>query len=326
MFKSVSAGKLSNETFKNGVSLVLVLFLTGCSSISLDAAKSLSVTGKNVATQTQENIFVSDNEYLRARDSEALMHGVSGTVGLESYNNILALFSNIHQELLTRTVVFEKLSDVYDSFGDLAGLEASKETQAALGNLGGAINEYAKAVNSKPPISSDTTAVISEIGGLIAEEIQKAKIKEASKQIRSNLEEFLQLLETPLVREQMNGFKQFLASDRKTAIITLWNAGLYDPTPLLNDIGADVGLTAQKDASKLLASSPVLTGAMGEIIDKRLTHKSELIERSYDVSLSSIRNLIAEHKKLEEGQELDLARLREIVSRLKGIAALLAKS
>src|SRR5262245_1680802 len=60
--------------------LALIALLTlGCSSISPEAARRLSVTGQNTAVQAQQNTLVSDQEYLRARDSEALLHGFSGT-------------------------------------------------------------------------------------------------------------------------------------------------------------------------------------------------------------------------------------------------------
>lgn len=304
--------------------LLILLLATGCSSISIDAAKSLSATGRSVAVQTQQNILVSDIEYLRARDVEALLHGYNGSTDSVIYIAILKSYNDIHKELSQRTVVFENLTDVYDAFGNLAELDASKATETALGNLGGAINEYAKVIKSNQPISKDSTAVISKIGGLISGEIQKAKIKEASNQIQGELIKFLKLLETPIVREQMQGFKQFLATDRKDAIKLLWQEGLFDPTPLLNDIGADAALTAQKDVANVMKSKPALTNALGEVIDKRLEFKIDLIEQAYSASIKSIKKLIAEHEKLEEGKELDLVGLQAIVSQLRAIVTLLS--
>ena len=59
--------------------ILVALLISGCSSISVEGARQLSLTGGNVAVQAQQNIFVSDKEYLRDRDSEALLHGFSGT-------------------------------------------------------------------------------------------------------------------------------------------------------------------------------------------------------------------------------------------------------
>ena len=52
----------------------------------------------------------------------------------------------------------------------------------------------------------------------------------------------------------------------------------------------------------------------------------DLIVQGYDSSLAALRQLIAQHKKLEEGEPLDLSRLRAIVAQLRGIAVLLART
>jgi hypothetical protein len=313
------------------IQMLMVLFLvtfmiSACAGVNIEATRALSMTGRNVALQTQQNIFVSDKEYLRARDSEALLHGFSGTTESENYTNILKLYDDIHRELAKRSVVFEKLADLYDAFGELAGLDAGEQTERALGNLGGAIEDYAEQIKQPSPIYSGTTAVISKIGGLVATEIQKAKIKEASIQIRARVEDIQKLLENELVREQMTGFQEFLLSDRKAAFVKLWDAEVYDPTPLLNDFGADVGLVAQKDVTTLIKTNKALKDALVEVLDKRLAIKSELIRQGYDASLGALRHLVTEHKKLEQGEPLDLTRLRAIVAELRGIAVLLAKA
>lgn len=321
----------SAVSIRGKIQMLMVLFLvmfmiSACAGINIEATRALSMTGRNAAIQMQQNIFVSDKEYLRARDSEALLHGFSGTTRLGKYTEILKLYNEIHWELAKRSVVFEKLADLYDAFGELAGLDAGEQTEKALGDIGGAIKEYAEQLKQPPPIYSDTTAVISKIGGLVATEIQKAKIKEASIQIRARVEDIQKLLENKLIREQMTGFQEFLLSDRKAAFVKLWDAGVYDPTPLLNDFGADVGLVAQKYVTTLIKTNKELKDALAEVLDKRLTIKSELTKQSYDASLGVLKHLVTEHKKLEQGKPLDLTRLRAIVAELRSIAVLLTKA
>lgn len=307
--------------------LLLIVFLaSACSGISIESARQLSASGRNVAVQARQNVLVSDHEYLRARDSEALLHGFSGTTGSNKYTEILKLYDNIHQELARRSVVFDKLADLYDAFGNLAGFDAGDQTETALGNLGGAIEEYAKQIKQPSLISSETTAVIARIGGLIATQIQKAKIKEASIQIRARVGAFLKLLENPLVRGQVEGFRKVLISDVKAALSMLWDAGVYDPKPLLDDLGAPGGLAAQKDAAQVVKNNQKLREALGEVLDKRLTRQTELIEEGYNASLKALVQLMDEHKKLEEGTPLDLTRLRAVVAQLRGIVVLLVKA
>lgn len=308
--------------------LFFVIFvISACASVNIDSARTLGKAGRSVAVQAQQNIMVSDKEYLRARDSEALLHGYSGTTQSDAYMQLLDSYGVIQQELAKRSVVFEKLADLYDAFGELAGLDAGAQTEKALGDLGGAIAEYAKQVKQPALLSSDATAAISKIGGIIASEIQKAKIKEASILIRERVNAFQELLGSKLVREQMTGFRELLASDRKVAFIILWDAGVYDPKPLLDDFGADAGLVAQNNVAALIKSNRQLGNALKEVLDKRLARNQfDLIEKSYDASLAALRHLVSEHKKLEQGEPLDLGRLQAIVAELRGVVVLLGKA
>lgn len=313
---------------KIGTTMVLLLaaFLSSaCSGINIEAAKNLGVTGRSVALQMQQNIFVSDDEYLRARDGEAVFHGFTGTTDSDLYKKILKNYDAIHQELAKRSVVFEKLASLYDAFGELAGLDAGGQTEKALASLGGAIEEYSKQINQPSPIYSDTTAVISKIGGLAATEIQKTKIKEASIQIRARVEDTQKLLGDKLVREQMMGFRQSLTTVKKTAFTLMWGQGVYDPKPLLDDFGADAGLVAKKEVAAGIKPETQLGKALLEVLEKRLAMKADLIERSYDASLKALGGLISEHKKLEQGSPLDLTRLQAIAAELRGIVVLLTK-
>jgi len=306
--------------------LLLFVFLSGCSRINIEAAKSLSATGREAALQTQQNVLVSYKEYLRARDCEAFQHGLSGNTKSEAYEEILNNYSEIQQELTKRSIVFEKLADLYDAFGELSGFDAGGQTENALGDLSVAVNEYATVFHQKPLISDKTTDVISKIGGLVATEIQKAKIKKASALIQERVKALVGLFENPLVREQLAGYRQRLTKNRKEAFLKLWEAGVYDPKPILDDFGEDVGLTAQKEAPGIINSKPNLGKAITEVLDKRLEMKSELIQEGYDAGLKALKQLVTEHKKLEQGKPLDLTYLRTITAELRNIAGLLAKT
>ncbi len=299
---------------------------SACASINIDSAKTLGKAGRSVAVQTQQNIMVSDKEYLRARDSEALLHGYSGTTQSTLYMQLLNSYDEIQQELAKRSVVFEKIANLYDAFGELASLDAGAQTEKAIGELSGAITEYAKQVKQPVPLSDSATTLISKTGGMVATQIQKAKIRETSTQIREKVDAFRQLLENKLVREQMTGFREALASSRKAAFIMLWDAGVYDPKPLFDEFGQDAGLVAQNNVAALIKSNPQLGNAVKEVLDKRLARSQfNLIEKAYDVSLAALKNLVSEHKKLEDGELLDLARLQATVAELRGIVVLLGK-
>ncbi|VVQ18759.1 hypothetical protein PS925_04488 [Pseudomonas fluorescens] len=306
---------------------LLVLFgIGGCSSISLESAKSLSSAGESFTVQAKAAVFVSESEFQLARDSEALMHGYSNTTTDDQYQEILSLSEKLNGELSKRAAVLDKLGEVYSAFGSLAAINTAGDTESAIDKLGASINEYATARGKEQPVKASVAGVISKVGGVTAGEIQKRRVKEVSVEIRLRLIVFKNLLADPLVASQMQSYKSHVGSSYGAAVRQLWDSGLYDPTQLLNDFGSVSGMTAQKDALKTINSSPPLQRAFREFLAKRQEQKLTLIAESYDSTLSILGKLIGDHEKLEKGEELNLARIREMTARLKEIVSIISKA
>lgn len=308
--------------------LATVLLLTSpltaaCSGVSVQAARQLAVTGRETAVQAKQTSVVSEKEYARALEGEAMQHGASGN--LEKLKEIVSRYDDVRKELANRVIVYDRFADLYDAFGDLAGIDAAHEVETALGNLSGAIGDYARQMKLTPPASSDATNAIATIGGLVAAEIQKAKLKKASTLIRGELEKFAKLLGDPLVRTQVTGFRKLLQADAAAALIALWKEGALDPKPLLDDMGSPARLAAVKEAQQVLTSKPSLKNGLTAVLRQRLSRQSDLIDQGYAASLQALNRLATEHKKLEEDQALDLARLREVVAQLRTLVELLTR-
>lgn len=305
--------------------LLTALAIAGCSSVSIDTAKQLAASGVEVSNNSQANIFATEDEFQRAIDAEAFFHGRSGTADSTLYKEIIKKANKVNTELAARTVVFDNLTTVYTEFANLAGIDASTDIETAINGLGSAINGYAVAVGqTSAPISESATGVIAKIGGIVAEEIQKRKVVEASALIRVRLNEFAGLFENKLVRTQMVSFQETLAQNRTTAIDFLWNSGVYKPDMILNQMGATAGLTVHEDVTKVVSEDPKLRMGLDEVIRQRLNHSKGLIGAGYNASVQAVRALIAEHLKLEKGEDLNLTRLRQIVGELQRITNLLS--
>lgn len=305
------------------VLLVAALVTAACSGLSVGAARQLAVTGRETAVLAKQTSVVSEKDYARALDGEAMQHGASGN--LEKLEEIVTTYDDVRRELANRAIVFDRLADLYDAFGDLAGIDAAHEVETAIGKLNGAIGDYAKQMKLTPPVSSDATNAIATIGGLVAAEIQKAKLKKASALIRGELEQFAKLLDNPLVRTQVTGFRRLLQQDAAAGLIILWEGGALDPKPLLDDMGSPAGLAAAKEAQQVLTSKPLLKNGLTAVLRQRLSRQSDLIDQGYAASLQALNRLAREHKKLEEEQPLDLARLREVVGQLRTVVELLTR-
>jgi hypothetical protein len=308
-----------------GQSLVgafLVVCLVGCSSLSIESAKSLGIVGQEASVQNTANIFASDDEYQRAMDAEAFFHGFAG---MRVPQQLSDNYETIQAELSARKIVFSKLGDVYDAFSGLAAINAATGVETAINGLGDAVNGYAAALNKSPVISSSAQGVIARIGGLTAAEIQKKKTKQSSMLIRGWLIAFARLFEDPLARTQMVTFKQSLAQNRASVILLLWKKGVFDPSPLIDEMGADAGLKASKEAIKIVndQNDKTVRGGLEEVIVARLNRKINLIEKGYDASVKIVNELIVKHEKLEDGEELNLTQLRQIIAELQSITELL---
>ncbi len=58
--------------------LIILVYLTGCSTLNIDTAKNLSAAGQAVSFQSAAGIFASDEKYQGAMDAEAFFHGYAG--------------------------------------------------------------------------------------------------------------------------------------------------------------------------------------------------------------------------------------------------------
>lgn len=296
--------------------MLLLALATSCSTLHLESAKNLAAIGKESTIMSVGNIFVSNDAYLRAMDAEAFFHGYAGTVVPSQLNSD---YQRIQQELCARKVVFAKLSECYEAFHNLAIFNTTYSVESSINELGDAVNGYAKILNKNLLLSATDKNSIASIGGYATRRVHSRRVACASRLIRERLEELAKLLEEPSFKTEMTTFNQNLTSSRAAAITLLWEQGLLDPTPLINELAGDAGLKAGKDAAKIITSlggTPLKNG-LALMVTTRMQRRSGLIEQSYDASAAIIRELIARHRELEKGEVLTPIELRGMITELQ---------
>lgn len=300
----------------------LLLLMSGCTSLNIESARTLGAVGKEVSIQSSGNAFVSNDDYQRAMDAEAFFHGIAGRSVPQKLSDDYKI---IQAELGARKIVFSRLWDVYDAFSSLAAIDAVSTTEAAINSLGDSINGYAAVRKMEPVISGKAKGAIAQIGALGIGDMQKEKIKRSSVLIRERLTALSELLMDPLVRAQMTGFKQNLAQTRASAIRILWGKGVFDPSPLIDQLGTDAGLKASKEVTQIINNpkDTTIRDGLNGVIVTRLNRRIDLIEQGYDSSINALKELIKKHEELESGEELSLTRLRQILAEFQRIADLL---
>lgn len=311
---------------KRSALIFLALFasaiLSGCSTLNLESAKELATAGQETSASAKTSIFVTDDEFQRAMDAEAFFHGVARS---DVPKELSVQYDAVKKEFASRKQIFEMLGELYAEFGKLASVDATG-METAINNFGTAVNEYAASQNREAVVSKTSLAAFSKIGAMLTKEMQKEEVKKASELIRTRLEAFNVLFSDPLVKTQLMSFKEALAANRSSVMLLLWKKGVYDPTPLLNEMGSDSGLIASKDAGKIVQSDAMVAGGLNGAISSRIERKMRMAESSYVASVKSISLLIEKHNKLEKGEEINIGTLKQQLSELQAITAALMPS
>lgn len=270
--------------------------LSGCSSVRIDAAGHLGDTGQETAAALAETLFLSDAFVDQAADIDTFVfyYEAGGAVPPEleaQRKELLDGYKMIHEEFKHRRQVFAELGIAYQHFADLADKGAELETAAAVDRLGSAVNKYAESRGKAAVFSGSAQKALPQLGWLAAAELKKKRIKQASVLIRERLSAFAALLNDPLVKEEILGFQKNLSGLEGDRLQVLWDAGLFDPSPLLDQVGAGTGLQAAVNVGETLRKDKPLSDSLGKVIESRLRRNAEAIEANYHASLKTLEEL-----------------------------------
>jgi len=89
--------------------------------------------------------------------------------------------------------------------------------------------------------------------------------------------------------------------------------------PVLDQMAADAGLRAGSDAAVIVRNSKRIGNGLQAVMTDRLNNTVSLIDKGYDTTLDALRELIAEHEKLEKGESVTNAQLLQIIYGLQTV-------
>lgn len=301
----------------------LALFLLqACRSLDIDSATTLAQEGQHVAAAASSQIFASDMEFRNASEAEIFMHAYAD---VQTPDRIIETSNIIMQELSKRKTVFSRLADVYAALYDLASNDAPARMETAINTFGDAVNDYGTTLGSAHFISGESVTVAGAIGRAALTAKKKKMIMQSSALIRERLKRLQQMLENPLVRQQMVTWKTNLAQNRAAVIQMLMIHGVLDTTPLLDRMGSDAGLQGATDASEIIRKNQRLRNGLEQVIAYRLQNNLLAIDKGYDAASAAIRELIVMHETLEKGEPLTVAAVRSTIAELQSLADRLNK-
>jgi len=318
---------------RNLTILLYFFVLTGCSSLSLNSASELSVTGQEIAGAAKNGIFSGRDVLNNALDAEAMAHGEfsenirpcgNSDFRYTSYETTLCKMESIDREMVSRSVVFDDLSELYAALGSLTNYDASTEVEEGVVQLSGSVNDYGKifSLDIAQP-SESNVGIVSGISGLLTKEKQKQSIKSSSQRIRLILENLIEVMENELVKEQINGFHIFLVNKHQSAVEEFISKGIYDVGAVFESFGESAGLTVKNAKTNPVFNDEKILLGVKELIKQRFRRQREALSRNYDNSIKGLKLLVSEHKKLEKGEEMNLKRRTQILNDLNYYTGLL---
>jgi hypothetical protein len=294
--------------------------LTGCASQTLSSGSSLATAGQAAASQMSGSVTLSSNSLQQVRTALAFEDGYNGqfgaSQGLQSQIAIYQRNLRVYSKMLT------SLQSAYAALGSLSGYNAAGNFGTAINSLGGDINAFAKITGSKTaPLSSSAINAVGAIGGQALAFHQAQRVKAGSAKIAVQLSQIIAILSEPHVRNQVVPAQELIQGDINQAATTLFNAHLYSYTPLVDQLGAPLGLKTLPNADATVDKDPRVSAGLRNVEQAQSAAQVAAIGQLYDTNLGALRALLPLHKQLEDGRPLNTAAIAAIISQIETIAS-----
>jgi hypothetical protein len=301
-------------TRRLAVALVAIALVSGCSTVVIGDAQRLAQTGSKAASSMEAAVTVPRDQLDRYVRSEYLRSGLQPGISPPSPQT-LASIASIKSSLAARASALDSLGTLYGAFGDLAAYDAGGEFAKATSGAVGAVNGYARTVGADALVTAQPAAALSSGAGLIGEEVQKRKLREASAIVRGVVEQLAAVLTAE--RDAVTALLELSAQETQLVLIQLWEARMLDARPLLEEFATAPGLAFR--AGPLTAESERLRPAVTSLLRYDIDEQQRRATASYDASLRGLTQLAAEHRKFEAGAPLTLELVEQQLARLKAI-------
>jgi hypothetical protein len=301
---------------------ILAMVLAACtsSSTTLSNVDTLAKAGQAAAQQMEQNAIVSASAVTQVRVAVAFDDGYNNVVGNPASSGYLANITAAQAAMQQYAKMLESLSAAYAALGSLASYDASGNFNTAIGTLGKDAQTFLTTVKSKEQIPSDVTSAIGAVGGAIIGGIQASKAKEASSKIEAVLKQVITVLQNPSTKAVLVGVLSDVQDHIKGAAEDVYKAGIYSYTPVLNQVGAPLGFTANSTADAKVQGSIALKRAFFNVEDELVNEQYAAIGDSYDKSVKALQALIPMHDALQADAPINAQSIEAFISQLQGLA------
>jgi hypothetical protein len=323
----------------NGTTLRIV-FTTGCisliaacSSLDTEAAKKLAQTGVAASTAAQTDaldmeqaVAVFEDRAILAAVTDAVAacrlpkcdpdHFDVSPIAAPSSDKVAKLAALLR----ARTNAADELVEAYRGFENLANYDAVGEMEKSIGNLFDSTNHLITAANALMPTQpiapiTDTAKTLVQIGaGLLAEEVHKHRIQEASRLMRVAISRHAAALK---VEEDVSvSLRVVSRAKADELLITLRSQGVVGYADTIKPVIVGLGSAPVAELEKAVRASRPLQAGLDRMLQERSKREEQAVRQKYSELIAAVASLETAHKELEAGKPMDLAEIRYWIKRI----------
>lgn len=303
------------------LALLAALATSACATATIEAARELASQSSKASTAMENATLTVRQQHADIRRIEALQGLLVIKVDGDRANEIAQLQKQISdfelavQTSLTARVNFAKqLAATYREYSLLATSDPAAGFRTEYGKLGTAVDSLMTALDSNPVSGTVKVAIGAGLEELLRLD-QADRLLDGSRQIRELLEPLVTVLdrEAPAAL-QIEGVYQ---NARYNAAIHFLKKDIVAPSDTyIADIidlrGLNLVVAPKLDANAVLERKEAVTRDLERRRDIAVARAGQ----SYADAVEALKEIVAGHKKFEEGQPLDLARLIDLTQRL----------
>lgn len=295
--------------------------LSGCATVptaTLSSAATLAKAGEAAATQMEQNVTISQQSLALFRQAAAFSDGFNASPGASAQfvKNVETIQSNVAQY----GNFLQSLSAAYAAMDELAEYGASSSFDSAMSSLASDAHEFGTQIGKSITVSSSVTKGMQKGGNVLIGSIQTKKAVEASAQIDSVLQQVIAALSDSNVRAVMIPIQPELQAAIDQAALMIYTQGVYSYRPLLDALGAPLGLASVSNADAMVTANKRLQAGLSHVVNETMNNQIDIAEKAYDAGLAALRALEKQHQSLQAGQPVTIRNLLGLIDRLKTLA------
>ncbi|MGA2247253.1 MAG: hypothetical protein ABSH48_19860 [Verrucomicrobiota bacterium] len=296
--------------------------LTGCSTQMLSNGTELAKVGQAASLQMDRNATLSAHAMLALKKAVAFNDGYNNAIGDPASRTYLANLAAIQSKLVQYGDWLECLASAYSALGDLAAYDAVGNFDSSIDTLATNTASFASAIGKPISIPPDATATVKVAGGLVLGSIQAHEVKSASRKIEILLTNVIAALDDPNTKKQIVCIQGDVAGFIDQAADVLFAEGICSYAPLLDDLGAPLGLRSVAKVDDVVANKQNVLAGLRNVARELANEQVASQAAAYDESVAALKSLVPLHEELRRDVPLNLTTIINITGQLQEMAAM----